>query len=446
MSELQEPPHNEDAEESLLGAIMVDGATIDRVRSRLGAEDFYREGHREMYRAMCEMHDESEGVPNFDPVTLGDRLERRDALEAVGGPGELMRLSRETPSAANADQYLDLVLEYSRLRDVRQKTASIAREAQGEPENVGDFLERVERDILAATRTAHERDYEHVEEVVKGAYEDLEALYESDSEITGLSSGYPDLDDITEGFGDEELVIVAARPGMGKTTLALNLADHMAIDHGVSAGMFSLEMSNQQLAMRLLCARAKVNKRRLKRGLMNEEGWGRLVQAAGSIQDADLLLDDTPALSVAEFRSKCRRMKAEYDIGAIFIDYLQLMTGTGGHDLREQEIAEITRNLKAVAKELEIPVIALAQLNRGVENRQDKRPRLKDLRESGQIEQDADIICFIYRDEVYNEDTDDQGVAEVIVRKNREGPTGTARLRFVPEHTRFDSLAEGYNQ
>lgn len=438
--QIRVPPHNDDAERSLLGAVLLDNDILDTVLTKLSPEDFYRERHRHIFRAMRELH-ESQEDPTIDVVTLGDQLAAEEKLEAVGGPSFLTRLSNEVPSAANVDQYVGIVRNKATLRQFISATGDLLEEGYSDVTDVDNFLDRAEREIFDITQSGATRDYASISEVLKDAFEQLEALHETSEKITGIPSGFADLDEITAGWQDSDLVIIAGRPGMGKTTLTLNMAAHAALERNVPVGFFSLEMSNSQLATRLLCSEAQVNQRDVRAGTAGERDWEKLIKAAGKLNKAELFLDDTPALSIMELRSKCRRLVAEEDVGIVFIDYLQLMQPSKSHDIREQEISEISRSLKGIAKELAIPVVALAQLNRGVESRADKRPKLRDLRESGAIEQDADLICFIYRDEVYNEDTEDQGIAEIIIGKHRNGPVGTIRLRFFPEHTRFENLA-----
>lgn len=440
------PPHNDEAERSLLGAIMLDETILDSILSQLDANDFFRERHRHIFRAMAALHERdadagSEGS-SIDVITLGDYLKAEDRLEAVGGGSYLSRLSNEVPSAANYQHYAQIVRKKSMLRQFISTAGSLVEETYDDVTAVDEFLDNAERQIFSITQKGVTQDYSSMKEAVQEAYEQIEALNDSAEDITGIPSGFVDLDDLTAGWQDSDLVILAGRPAMGKTTLCLNMAAHASVRNNFSSAFFSLEMSITQLAIRMMCSEAKVDQDSVRKGNLSEQQWSNLLKSVGELSEADLFLDDTPALSIMEFRSKCRRLKAEHDIDIVFIDYLQLMTGSKSHDIREQEISEISRNLKGIAKELEIPVIALAQLNRGVEQRSDKRPRMRDLRESGAIEQDADIICFIYRDEVYNEDTEDQGIGEVIMRKHRNGPTGTVRLRFFPEHTRFANLAQ----
>ncbi len=441
--QIRVPPHNDDAERSLLGAILLDNGLMDSVLTKVAPKDFYRERHRHVFRAMREIHEE-EGQGSIDVITLGDYLSAEEKLEAVGGASFLTRLSNEVPSAANAQQYVRIVRKKAMLRQFISATGSLMEEGYEDVADVDSFLDRAEREIFEITQTGVTQEYASISSVLETAFEQLEALYETDASITGVPSGFADLDELTAGWQESDLIIIAGRPGMGKTTLTLNMAAHATMERNVPAAFFSLEMSNTQLATRLLCSEAQVNQRDVRSGTVTERDWSQLIKAAGKLNEAELFLDDTPALTITEFRSKCRRLKAEEDVGIIFVDYLQLMQGSGGHDIREQEISEISRSLKGIAKELEVPVCALAQLNRGVESRADKRPKLRDLRESGAIEQDADVICFIYRDEFYNEDTEDKGIAEVIVGKHRNGPVGDVRLRFFPEYTRFESLASEY--
>lgn len=437
--DIRVPPHNDDAERSLLGAILLDNTVLDSILSKVGPKDFYRERHRHIFRAMEELYDREDA--SIDVITLGDTLSAKGNLESVGGASYLTRLSNEVPSAANVQHYLRIVDRKSTLREFISKAGGLVEDAYDDVSDVEGFLDQIEADIFELTQSGVSRDYESMREVITEAYQQLEALYQTNEKITGIPSGFIDLDEITAGWQDSDLIIVAGRPGMGKTSLTLNMTAHAALERDVPAAFFSLEMSSTQLAIRMICSQARVNQRKVRAGTMSEQDWSRLLKAAGKLGEAPLFLDDTAALSIREFRSKARRLKAEEDVGVIFIDYLQLMEGSRNTDTREQEISEISRGLKEIAKELDIPVVALAQLNRGVESRADKRPKMRDLRESGAIEQDADLICFIYRDEVYNEDTEDQGLAEIIIGKHRNGALGNVKLRFFPEHTRFENLA-----
>ena len=444
-SPLRVPPHNEDAERSVLGAILLDNTVLDELSGKLTPKDFYREGHRHVFRAMVELHQRGEPI---DVLTVADYLDAEDRLEAGGGPAYLTRLSGAVPSAANVAHYADIVRRKASLRQFIATSDSLVNECYGDVNDFEAFMDEAEQQLFAITQLGQKRDYVVMRDVVKSAFTQIEALYQKNEQITGVPSGFIDLDEITAGWQRSDLIIIAARPAMGKTSFTLNMAAHAAITRKLPCAFFSLEMSNEQLAIRMLCSEARINQSNLRRGSMTEQEWARLIKAAGTLSEAPIFLDDTPGLPIMEFRSKCRRLKAEHDIQILFIDYLQLMTGSqrSRSGSREQEISEISRSLKGVAKELEIPVIALAQLNRGVEQRADKRPMMSDLRESGAIEQDADLISFIYRDEIYNPDTEAKGLAEIIIGKHRNGSTGKITLRFFGPHTRFENLApdEGY--
>ncbi len=433
------PPHNDDAERSVLGAVMLNQRILDEIQGTLFPEDFYREPHRHIYRAMLDMHARGEPI---DPVTLSDSLNASDSLESVGGPDELNKLIGVVPSTANVEHYSTIVRRKSALRSFIAAADTLVEEAYQDVPDMETFMDEAERRIFEITQRGTKRGYATMREVIKETFTQIEALFIESKSVTGVPSGFMDLDEITAGWQPSDLIILAARPAMGKTSFTLNMVSHAAVERKVPAAFFSLEMSNSQLAIRMLCSEARVDQSRLRRGRMTEQEWARLIKAAGSLSEAPIFLDDTPALSIMEFRSKCRRLKAEHDLGIIFVDYLQLMRGSAQtRGSREQEISEISRNLKAVAKELDVPIIALAQLNRGVEQRADKRPMMSDLRESGAIEQDADIITFIYRDEVYNPETERKGIAEIILGKHRNGSLGTVDLRFFGAYTRFENLA-----
>jgi len=433
------PPHNDDAERSLLGSILLDPKTIDEISGQVRAEDLYREAHRHIFRGMINLHQRGEPI---DIVTLGDYLRTSEQLEAVGGPNYLMRLSSEVPSASNIAHYANIVRRKSALRNFIGTANSLVEECYGDVNDVDAFMDDAEQRLFEITQKGQARGYSSLKDVVNEAFLQIEALFRKSEHITGIPSGFVDLDEVTAGWQKSDLIIVAARPAMGKTSFTLNMLTHAALTRKIPAIFFSLEMSNTQLAIRMLCSEARIDQSKLRRGNMTDQEWTRLIRATGELGKAKIFLDDTPSLGIMEFRSKCRRVKAEHDIGIIFVDYLQLMRGTSqSKGSREQEISEISRNLKAVAKELNVPIIALAQLNRGVEQRADKRPMISDLRESGAIEQDADIISFIYRDEVYNPDTERQGIAEIIIGKHRNGALATVDLRFFGQHTRFENLA-----
>lgn len=437
---LRVPPHNEDAERSVLGAVLLDNPVLDELSGQLLPENFYRESHRHIFRAMLTLHQRTEPI---DVLTLADFLSSEDHLEACGGPAYLTRLSGAVPSAANVNHYASIVRRKASLRQFIATADELVNECYDDVSDIEAFMDQAEQNLFSITQAGQKRGYVVMRDVVKSAFTQIESLYEKNEQVTGVSSGFIDLDEMTAGWQKSDLIIVAARPAMGKTSFCLNMAAHASIYRKVPSAFFSLEMSNEQLAIRMLCSEARIDQSKLRRGQMTEQEWARLVKAAGILSDAKIYLDDTPGLPIMEFRSKCRRLKAEHDIGVVFVDYLQLMVGSqrSRSGSREQEISEISRGLKGVAKELEIPVIALAQLNRGVEQRADKRPMMSDLRESGAIEQDADLISFIYRDEVYNPETEAKGLAELIIGKHRNGSTGKVTLRFFGPHTRFENLA-----
>ncbi len=436
------PPHNDDAERSLLGAILLDNRVIDEVQAIVANDDFYRESHRHIYRAMLDLSSRGDAV---DTITLVDQLNAQGLLESVGGPTFVATLSNAVPSAQNVENYAEIVARKSALRDFIATADSLVERCYDDVPDFEAFMDEVEQQLFSITQRGAKKAYSSMREVIKEAFAQIEALYEKNQHVTGVPSGFIDLDEVTAGWQPSDLIILAARPAMGKTSFTLNMLTHAAIERGLAAAFFSLEMSNQQLAIRMLCSEARIDQSRLRRGNMTDQEWARLVKAAATLSKSKIFLDDTPSLPIMEFRSKVRRLKAEQDIGIIFIDYLQLMRGTNrsASGSREQEISEISRSLKAVAKELDVPVIALAQLNRGVESRADKRPMMSDLRESGAIEQDADIITFIYRDEVYNPDTERKGIAEIILGKHRNGALATVDLRFFGKFTRFENLAPG---
>ena len=449
-SALKVPPHHLEAEQSILGGILLDNEAIAKTLEILVPEDFYKESHRMILQAIVELFERNE--PS-DLVTVSHMLRGRDKLEAVGGMDYLTRLADQVPTAANVVYYARIVKEKSLLRKLIRKTSEILQACFEDRTDLEEFLDDVERGIFQVAEDRVRKSIFPIKEVIKASFETIEKLYERKALITGVPSGFVDLDTLTAGFQPAELIVIAARPGMGKTALCLDVARHAAVGATVPTAIFSLEMSKEQVAMRLLCAEAHVDGSNLRRGFLRESDWPKLTTAAGVLSDSPIFVDDTPDLSVLELRAKARRLKAERDIGLVIVDYLQLMRGRQGVERREQEISEISRSLKALAKELNVPVIALSQLNRRVEERGDKIPQLSDLRESGAIEQDADVIIFIYRDEMYNRDPDSpkKGIAEIIVGKQRNGPTGKVPLTFLQPFATFEdysprstSAAESY--
>jgi replicative DNA helicase len=434
------PPQNLEAESSVLGGILLENDAINVVMELLRAEDFYRESHRKVFRAMIELVDRSEPV---DLITLSDFLKGRGELEAVGGTSYLAALADFVPTAANISYYARIVREKAILRSLIGAATEIATRGYEEQGNVEEFLDAAEKVIFDISEKKIKASFVAVGDMIKDTLKTVEKLYERKEMVTGVPTGYEDLDKLTAGLQPSDLIIVAGRPGMGKTAFALNIATNAAYT-GVGAAIFSLEMAKEQLVLRMLCSEAHVNSSKVRSGYLGERDFPQLAKAAGRLHESPIYIDDTPAISVLELRAKARRLVRDRSkkIGLIVVDYLQLMRGMGTANNREQEISEISRSLKALAKELGVPVMALSQLNRRVEDRGDRRPMMSDLRESGAIEQDADVIMFIYRDEVYNK-TDDskKGLAEVIIAKQRNGPIDTINLTFLSEFTRFENYA-----
>ncbi len=404
----------------------------------LSSEDFYREAHRKVFRAAVSLSERNEPI---DLVTLSEVLRTRGELEGVGGATYLAQLADCVPTAANIVNYARIVRDKSILRALISATTEIATRGYEAPDDVTDLLDQAEQRIFAISDREVKPAFVRIENVLTDTIKLIERLYEQKQSVTGVTTGYADLDRITAGFQPSDLIIIAGRPSMGKTAFVLNIAANAAMKADVGVAVFSLEMAKEQLAMRLLCSEARVDLARVRTGHLSDREFPQLAMAAGRLADTPIYIDDTPALSVLELRAKARRLKRDpaTKLGLIVVDYLQLMRGSDGKDNREQEISEISRSLKALAKELSVPVVALSQLNRQVENRNPPKPRLADLRESGAIEQDADVIAFIYREEVYVEDTDKRGLAEIIVAKQRNGPIGSVELTFLHEFTRFEN-------
>jgi replicative DNA helicase len=443
------PPANPEAEQSVLGAILVRPEVMDRIADLIGPEDFYREAHGRIYRAMLDLYGRGEPV---DLVTVSALLKERGQLEGVGGPVFLAGLSQQVGFATNAEYYAHLVHDKAVLRRLLDCTQEIASACLAPVENVADFLDMAEHKVFQVAEAKVRPGFSPLSDLVDTEIATLEAIWgRKDGSLTGVSSGFTDLDNYTAGFQPSDLIILAARPSMGKTALALNIAFNAAYggtpekphtrQTPVPVAFFSLEMSKEQLVRRLLSSVGKVDASQIRRAaFLTGQEWTSLQEAAGILLDCPIYIDDTPAATVLDIRAKSRRLKADGKLGLIIIDYLQLMQGRMELTSREQQISEISRSLKGLAKELAVPVIALSQLSREPEKRERKRPQLSDLRESGAIEQDADVVMFIYRDEVYRKDSQDKGVAEVIIGKQRNGPIGTIKLAFRDRFTRFDDL------
>jgi replicative DNA helicase len=438
---LKIPPQFPEGERAILGGLLLDNDALPKVVAVLQPEDFYREPHRAMYRAILHLFNRSEPV---DWITITAALKEAEALENVGGAAFLTELVDAVPSAANILHYANEVKKKSLLRQLISVTTGISTRCYEDHANIDEFLDEAEQLIFKVGESRIQSGFVHVEQLMKDSFSTIERLYERKENITGVPSGFTDLDAMTAGFQRSDLIIIAGRPSMGKTSFALNAAMNAAIDSGVPTAIFSLEMSKEQIGLRLLCSRARVNLKSLRTGYLIDRDWGSLTLAVGNISDAPIYVDDTPAINTLELRAKARRLKKEKDLGLVIVDYLQLMRSPTRSDSREKEISEISRSLKALAKEIDVPVVALSQLNRKVEERPNKRPQLADLRESGAIEQDADVILFIYRDEVYNksEDNPQKGIAEIIIGKQRNGPIGLVKAHFRAEYSSFYNLTQ----
>jgi replicative DNA helicase len=441
---LKVPPHSIEAEQAVLGGLLLTASAWERVADSVGTADFYREDHRQIFEAIRDLHDHNKSC---DAITVTEWFESRGLADQVDGGQYISQLANSTPSAANIAAYAEIVREKSILRqliDVGTDITSGSYASDGRDSQV--LLEEAEAKIfaIAEQRSRRGSGFISVQETLKEAIEKIQALFEFEGDITGIPTGFKDLDRMTAGMQDSDLVIVAGRPSMGKTTLAMNIAEHAALKHEIPVAVFSMEMSSLGLVMRLFSSLGQIEQRRLRTGTLEELDWPKLTSAMNLLQKSKLFIDDTPALSPTEIRARARRLKREHDIGMIVIDYLQLMQVPNTRENRATEIAEISRSLKALAKELNVPVIALSQLNRALEQRPNKRPVMADLRESGSIEQDADLILFIYRDEVYNKESAEKGKAEIIIGKHRNGETGTVNLSFQGQWLRFANFAPEY--
>ncbi|MEJ2056898.1 MAG: replicative DNA helicase [Desulfofustis sp.] len=433
------PPHNIEAEQSVLGSILLKDDGFLRVNEYISASDFYRESHKIIFTAMSELFDRSEPL---DLVTLTSYLSDTNQIEAIGGASYLASLTSIVPVTANIESYARIIRQKSVLRSLISTTSDIANRCFEEQDDIEQLVDEAEQSIfeIAASKSASE--FAPLRTIIPESFKTVEKLYERKELITGVPTGYIELDKMTAGLQPSDLIILAGRPSMGKTALALNIAHHAALMDKTGVAIFSLEMSKDQLALRLLSSVGRIDSQKIRTGRLHDKDWPDLSRAAGMLSEAPMYIDDTPALSIPEMRSKIRRLASKNDIGLILVDYLQLMRGRSSEN-RTQEISDISRSLKALAKEHDVPVLALSQLNRSLESRTDKRPLMSDLRESGAIEQDADVICFIYRDEVYDksEDNPDKGIAEIIIGKQRNGPTGVTRLHFNKEFTLFENLS-----
>jgi replicative DNA helicase len=436
------PPQNLEAEQSVIGGILLDNQALNSVLEVLHVEDFYSEAHRKIFAAIIELYDRNE--PS-DLITLSNILKGKNQLDQAGGASYLSSLADNVPSAANIDHYSKIVKEKSTLRKLIGTATDILSKSYNAGTDIDTVLDEAEQAIFDISENKIRPSFSPFKDIIKASIKTIERLYERKEVVTGVPTGFEKIDDITSGLQKSDLIIIAGRPSMGKTAFALNMAQSAALEANIPVAIFSLEMSKEQLALRMLSSEARVDSQRIRRGFLGEADWPRLISAAGRLSEAPIYIDDTPAITVLEMKAKARRLSSTVNLGLIILDYLQLMRGGGYRDSREQEISEISRSLKALAKELNVPVVALSQLNRKVEDRGDKRPQMADLRDSGAIEQDADVIAFIYRDEVYNksDENSEKGFAEIIIGKQRNGPTGMVKLLFQDRFTRFDNLARG---
>ncbi|KLR74735.1 DNA helicase, partial [Geobacillus sp. T6] len=433
-----------EAEQAVLGAVFLDPTALTLASERLIPEDFYRAAHQKIFHAMLRVADKGEPV---DLVTVTAELAALEQLEEVGGVSYLSELADSVPTAANVEYYARIVEEKSLLRRLIRTATSIAQDGYTREDEIDVLLDEAERKIMEVSQRKHSGAFKNIKDVLVQTYDNIEMLHNRNGDITGIPTGFTELDRMTSGFQRSDLIIVAARPSVGKTAFALNIAQNVATKTNENVAIFSLEMSAQQLVMRMLCAEGNINAQNLRTGKLTPEDWGKLTMAMGSLSNAGIYIDDTPSIRVSDIRAKCRRLKQESGLGMVVIDYLQLIQGSGrNRENRQQEVSEISRSLKALARELEVPVIALSQLSRSVEQRQDKRPMMSDLRESGSIEQDADIVAFLYRDDYYNKDSENKNIIEIIIAKQRNGPVGTVQLAFIKEYNKFVNLERRFDE
>lgn len=436
---LRVPPHNLDAEASLLGAMLLSRDAIADALEVVVAEHFYKPSHSHVFEAICGLY--AAGEP-ADPVTVAEALTRAGVLEQIGGPGLLLELQASTPATSSAAKYANIVQEHATLRSLIGAANEIAEIGYGRPDDVVKAVDEAENLVFQVGQGRVTDSMAQMRDLLSANLDRLEDLYERGDSITGTPSGYDDLDHILSGLQDEALIIVGARPAMGKSAFALGMAAHVGIREGLPTVVYSLEMSQLEVTQRILCSEARVDAATIRNGQLNSEDWSKINRGVGKLGEALIWIDDNPNTSVMEIRAKARRLKSRVGkLGVVIVDYIQLMTGRSTAESRQVEVAEISRGLKILARELQCPVVGISQLSRNLEARQDKRPMLSDLRESGSIEQDADVVMFLYRDEVYNQDSVDSGMAEVIVAKHRNGPTGTVKLAWIPRYTRFANMA-----
>lgn len=439
------PPQNLEAEQAVLGAIFLEPSSLTLASEILIPEDFYRGAHQRIFSAMLKLNDKGEAV---DLITVTEELAAAQLLEDIGGISYLSELAGSAPTAANIEYYAKIVAEKSILRRLIRTATEIVQDGYTREDEVDTLLTEAEKSIMEVSQRKNVGSFHHIKDVLYRTYDNIEMLHNRVGDVTGIATGFAELDKMTAGFQRNDLIIVGARPSVGKTAFALNIAQNVATKTGENVAIFSLEMGAEQLVMRMLCAEGNIDAQRLRTGTLTDEDWGKLTMAMGSLSNTGIFIDDTPGIRVQEIRSKCRRLKQEQGgLGMVLIDYLQLILGSGrSGENRQQEVSEISRSLKQLARELEVPVIALSQLSRGVEQRQDKRPMMSDIRESGSIEQDADIVAFLYRDDYYDKESENKNIIEIIIAKQRNGPTGTVSLAFVKEYNKFVNLERRFDE
>ncbi len=428
------PPHNVQAEQSVLGSMILDKDAIITATEILDSEDFYKEANKEIYEAIIELYDRNEPV---DLITLSEELKKRDTLEAIGGVTYLADLSDAVSTTANAKYYCEIVEEKSILRKLIKACNEIIGDGYKDEKEINSIIDNAEKKIFDITQKKSHEGFSEIKSVLLDSFHKIEEMAESEGGITGIPTGFLDLDNKTSGLQKSDLILVAARPSMGKTALGINIIQNAALKHGCSAAVFSLEMSKNQLVQRMLSSESHIEVQKIRNGDLTEDEWPKLVRSMGPLSESKIFIDDTPGIGLNEMRAKCRRLKIEHGLDIILIDYLQLMSGDGRTENRQQEISAISRGLKGLAREMDCPVIALSQLSRAPELRADHRPIMSDLRESGAIEQDADVIMMLYRDEYYNPDTEKKNIGEIIITKQRNGPTGTIELVWMGKYTKF---------
>ncbi|MGH4051710.1 MAG: replicative DNA helicase [Clostridium sp.] len=433
---LRSLPYNLEAEQSVIGSMLIDKTAISSVVEVLKGDDFYRDSHKVIFNAIFDLYQKDTPI---DMITLLEHLRSSEKLESSGGITYISEISNSIPSTANLSSYIKIVEDKSTLRKLIRSSTEIIEDCYSKQDDVEAVMDLAEQKVFNISQKKNAGDFEPMNTVLERGFLEIERIFNNKGETTGISSGFPELDDKTAGFQKGDMILIAARPSMGKTTFALNLAEYAALRQGKSVAVFSLEMSKEQLSYKLLCSEANVDMSKLRHGDLEDRDWENIAKASGPLAAAKIFIDDTAGTSVMDMRSKCRKLKMEHGIDMIVIDYLQLMTGSNTES-RQQEVSEISRSIKALAKEMQCPVIALSQLSRAPEQRTDHRPMLSDLRESGSIEQDADLVMFLYRDEYYNEETEDKNVAELIIAKQRNGPVGTVKLAWIGQFSKFARL------